>query len=59
MLYIIIGFIICFYIFIFSMCYMAKKSDDMAEKLLNEYIKGDNNKNNSYRKTINNDENRI
>ena len=47
MIYIIIGFIICFYLFIFSMCYMAKKSDEQIEKLFNEYIKGDNNENKS------------
>lgn len=47
MIYIIIGFIICFYIFIFSMCYVAKKSDERLEKLFNEYMKGNSNENKS------------
>lgn len=47
MIYIIISLIICVYIFIFSMCYIARKSDDRAEQLFNDMMKGNNNGNKS------------
>lgn len=47
MMYFLIGFIlffiICFYLFIFSLCWIAKRSDEQAEKLFNELRKGDKN----------------
>lgn len=46
-IFVIIPLIICVYFFIFSMCYMAKKSDERAEQLFNEMMKGNNNGNKS------------
>lgn len=49
MIYIIIVLILCVYIFIFSMCYVAKNSDARAEQLFNDMMRRKNNENNSYR----------
>lgn len=46
-IFVIIPLIICIYIFIFSMCYIAKKSDERSEQLFNEMMRRKNNENKS------------